>query len=236
MTIQNLQENLRAHIRSRIQRGELTGVALAQQAGVRQSHLSNFLNARRGLSLESIDRLLAGLRLEVLDLVPVDAMERRVRLPREADRLPVAVVSGRQGVGLARFTLEQVRETVKFPKAFLRRLRKRDACRRGDWVRFVVVALDAASARSLWPASAGGARILVDRCYTSLRPYRPPRPNLYAVWLRSGCMVGQLTVAGGHLIVRPRNPDLPVESLPMGLAHGFSDYVIGRVCHFAAEV
>jgi hypothetical protein len=63
MTIQDLQDQLRAHIRARIGRGELTGSALAHQASLPQGHLSNFLNSRRGLSLESMDRLMGALHL-----------------------------------------------------------------------------------------------------------------------------------------------------------------------------
>ena len=69
MTIQDLQDELRSQVRARIGRGELTGSGLAQDAGFPQGHLSNFLNARRGLSVESMDRLLDALGSGVLDLV-----------------------------------------------------------------------------------------------------------------------------------------------------------------------
>ena len=68
MRLQDLQDELRAHIRARIDRGELTGTGLSREAGFQQGHLSNFLNARRGLSLESMDRLLETLNIGVLDL------------------------------------------------------------------------------------------------------------------------------------------------------------------------
>ena len=58
MRLRDLQDRLRAHIRARISRRELTGSSLSRQAGFQQGHLSNFLNSRRGLSLESMDRLL----------------------------------------------------------------------------------------------------------------------------------------------------------------------------------
>src|SRR5215469_11105921 len=69
MKLHELQDQLRVHIRSRIGRKELTGIRLARAAGFPQGHLSNFLNARRGLSLESMDRLLQTLGIGVLDLV-----------------------------------------------------------------------------------------------------------------------------------------------------------------------
>ena len=77
MTFLTLQDQLRDHIRARIRRKELTGSGLARAAGFPQGHLSNFLNARRGLSLESMDRLLQTLGIEVLDLVSADDIQGR---------------------------------------------------------------------------------------------------------------------------------------------------------------
>lgn len=77
MKMQQLQARLRAIIWSRIHRGEVTGLALAREAGFQQAHLSNFLNSRRGLSLESMDRLLHAMQLGTLDLVEPDELYRR---------------------------------------------------------------------------------------------------------------------------------------------------------------
>ncbi len=49
--------------------GELTGLHLAQQAGFKQAHISNFLNRKRGLSLEGMDKVLSVQHLSVLDLL-----------------------------------------------------------------------------------------------------------------------------------------------------------------------
>ncbi len=78
MTLQDLQDKLRTHIRARIDRGELTGTGLSREARFQQGHLSNFLNARRGLSLESMDRLLETLNLSVLDLADLKDIEQQV--------------------------------------------------------------------------------------------------------------------------------------------------------------
>lgn len=77
MKLQDLQDQLRTHIRARIARGELTGVSLARAADFPQGHLSNLLNARRGLSLESMDRLLETLDIGVLDLVDAKDIHER---------------------------------------------------------------------------------------------------------------------------------------------------------------
>jgi hypothetical protein len=237
MRLLEFQDRLRAHIRARIDRRELTGVSLSLQAGLRQGHLSNFLNARRGLSLESMDRLLDALQISVLDLVDAEEIERRALCPPAAAGLEsIAIVSVEHAARLARFTPEQVGGTVSFRKAFLRRLRPNDVCNRGDWLRFVSVKLDPRAVRATFARSAAGATLLVDRHYTALDPYRQHHPNLYAVRLHSGCAVGYVSLAGDHLVVRPRNPQLPVEVTRINRTRSYSDYVVGRVCHVALEV
>ncbi len=237
MRLRDLQDRLRAHIRARINRRELTGSGLSRQAGFQQGHLSNFLNSRRGLSLESMDRLLDTLQIEVLDLVDADEIQRRALLPSESAGLEsIAVVSVEHAVRLPRFTPEQVGSTVSFRKAFLGKLKSNDVCGRSDWLRFVTLKLDPKTVRAMFPRSAAGATLLIDRHYTSLAPYRQHQPNLYAIRLQARCAVGYLSLAGDHLVLQPRNPQLPVEFARINRAKSYSDYIVGRVCHVAIEV
>ena len=237
MRLRDLQDRLRAHIRARISRRELTGSDLSRQAGFQQGHLSNFLNARRGLSLESMDRLLETLQIEVLDLVDAAEIQRRAPLPPGVAGLEsIAIVSPEHAARLPRFTSEQVGGTVTFRKSFLRRLKPNDVCDRGDWLRFVSIQLDPKTVRVMFPRSAAGATLLIDRHYTSLLPYRQQQPNLYAVRLQAHCAVGYVSLAGDHLVLRPRNPQLPVELARIERSRSYSDYIVGRVCHVALEV
>src|ERR1017187_8170869 len=84
MRISDLEDSLRTHVWARIHRGELTGLGLSRDAGFQQSHMSNFLNARRGLSPEAIDRLLDVLQLGFLDLA--DPEEFRLRALQRPER------------------------------------------------------------------------------------------------------------------------------------------------------
>ena len=237
MRLLDLQDRLRAHIRARIDRREWTGVSLSRQAGLQQGHLSNFLNVRRGLSLESMDRLLEALHIGVLDLVDAEEIERRVLRPPASGGLEsVAMVSLEHAARLPRFSAQHVGGTVSFRKAFLRRLRPLDVCHRADWLRFVAVKVDHNTLRAMFARGAAGATLLVDRHYTSLDPYRQHQPNLYAVRLASRCTVGYVALAGDHLVLRPRNPELPVELARISRTRGYSDYIVGRVCHVAIEV
>ena len=43
---------------SRIDREVLTAAVLARQTGLQQPHISNFLNSKRRLSLQALDRVL----------------------------------------------------------------------------------------------------------------------------------------------------------------------------------
>jgi hypothetical protein len=69
MKFRMLQENLRNILWERIDGGELTGLRLAGQTGFKQAHISNFLNRKRGLSLEGMDKVLNVQHLSVLDLI-----------------------------------------------------------------------------------------------------------------------------------------------------------------------
>src|SRR5271167_4709701 len=237
MRLLDLQDKLRSHIRARIGRRELTGSSLSRQAGFQQGHLSNFLNSRRGLSLESMDRLLETLQIEVLDLVDVGEIQRRAPLPSPGSAFEsIAVVSPEHATRLPRFTPEQVGGTVSFRKTFLRRLRPNDVCNRSDWLRFVIIKLDPKTVRAMFPRGAAGATLLIDRHYTSLDPYRQHQPNLYAVGLQARCAIASVSLAGDHLVLRPRNAQLSVELARINRAKSYCDYVVGRVCHVAFEV
>jgi len=235
MTIHDLQDQLRAHIRARIGRGELTGTTLARDAGFPQGHLSNFLNARRGLSVESMDRLLAALGIGILDLL--GDRERHAPDPssRKRGRVePVAMVSP-QHAALARFRDDQILGARNFPASFLRRLKAQAAIDRHDWLRFVLIQLNQRAAEELLP-SASCATLLIDRHYNSLQPYRRLRRNLYLVRTNGGCVVAYLSVCENCLVLQRRPPRQEIEIVRIENGRTYSDYIIGRICHVALEV
>lgn len=237
MRLNDLQDKLRAHIRDRIDRRELTGSGLSREAGFRQAHLSNFLNSRRGLSLESMDRLLETLNIGVLDLVDLREIQRRVSHPSAMYGFEsVAVVSGEHAARLPRFTPEQVRESVSFRTSFLRKLKANDAGDRREWLRFVLLKLDAEAAAGVLPRGRVETTLLVDRHYNSLEPYRRRQPNIYAVGAHARCLIGYASVADDYLVLRPQNPQSPVELVRIERGRSYSDYIVGRVCHVGFEV
>ena len=235
MTLQDFQNQLRVHIRARISRGELTGSALAREASLPQGHLSNFLNSRRGLSLDSMDRLMIALHLGVLDLTRGEELQAHRQKRRGRENLePVAVVSA-EHAALARFRADQVLETRNFNKSFLRRLRPQPAVDRSDWLRFVLIKLDRESSGGFFPRSIA-ITLLVDRYYNSLQPYRRFFPNLYALSLAGRCVAAYISVCDNCLMLRPREPRDPIEVVRIEPGRSYSDYIVGRICHVGMEL
>lgn len=127
---------------------------------------------------------------------------------------------------------------------------------RKNWTRFVLIKVDQKEGLSMWPRVGPGATLLIDRHYNSLRPYRKGERNLYAVRKGEGCTVkyvelregrpeaprpgsGQAGASGlgpgGVLVLRPHNPDYPVELLPIEEGQTYADLIIGRVAHVSVE-
>ncbi len=233
--MQDLQDQLRAHIRARIGRKELTGSGLARTAGFPQGHLSNFLNSRRGLSLESMDRLLLALGIGVLDLVSAEDVQQRALGRRSRDSVePVALVSA-ENAALARFRADQVLGTRSFSRSFLRKLRPRVAVDRRDWLRFVLIKLDESDGNGLFPFAIT-TTLLIDRHYSSLQPYRRTQPNLYAVRIAGRCVAAYISLCDNCLVLRAHSSQPEIEIIRIKRGRSYLDYVIGRVCHVGLEV
>ena len=237
MKFKALQENLRKLIRSRIEEGDLTGLKLAHQTGFQQAHISNFLNSKRSLSLEGMDKVLHVQRLSVLDLLdPAEINKRASILPPSEDEFEnIVLAEGVVAAGEPLITSEDVKDILKFKKSFLRRLRPSQQSLRDEWQRFVLVKVDARDGMSMYPRLLPGATVLIDRHYNSLAPYRKNEQNMYAVRKDGGATVKYVEMAENSLVLRPHNQSYPVSLLPIEEGKTFSDYIVGRICHIAIE-
>jgi hypothetical protein len=215
----------------------LTGSGLSRDAGFQQAHMSNFLNARRGLSPEAMERLLDVLQIDVLDLA--DAEELRLRAlqrPKRASSFDsVPLVSLRDAALSPGITPRQAQDSLKFRKRFLNRLKPDTIGDRSSWLRFIAVKADPDSARAMAPRLTPGAILLLDRHYNSLRPYHRGMQNLYAVHVGEQCVIRYIAVGSGRVILRPHNEQWPVELVEIGMGRGFPSYLVGRVSHIAME-
>jgi hypothetical protein len=239
MKFKVLQDNLRKMLWERIEAGDLTGLRLAQQTGFKQAHISNFLNKKRGLSLEGMDKVLVVQHLSVLDLLePSDVSKRATILPPSDDEFEnVLLVDPSAAATEPMVVNEHVHQILKFKKTFLEKLRPEMEGKRNseDWQRFVLIKADAEEALSMHPRLEPGSMLLIDRHYNSLKPYREGAFNLYAVLKRNTCIIRYVEAVGDHLILRPHNPSSPIELMAMEDGTSAPDYLIGRICHISIE-
>ena len=237
MKFRVLQENLRKTLCQRIEAGNLTGLHLAQQTGFKQAHISNFLNRKRGLSLEGMDKILTVQRLSVLDLIDPEEVNKRASIlpPGDDDFDNIVVtdpqVAAREGVIMGK----HVKEILRFKSSFLKRLREGMEADCSGWERFVIIKVDAQEGMSMYPRLLPGATVLLDRHYNSLVPYRRGENNMYAVRKNSTSTVRYVELSGNHLVLRPHNLAYPVEILTLEHGEKPTDYIVGRVCHVGAE-
>jgi len=237
MKFKILQDNLRKILWQRIEAGELTGLRLAQQAGFKQAHISNFLNRKRGLSIEGMDKVLQVQHLSVLDLLdPAEVNKRATILPPSSDDSEnVMLTDSSTAATQPLIASMHVKEILKFKKSFLHKLKAETEGDRSSWQRFVLIKLDARDAQAMSPRLAPEATLLIDRHYNSLKPYRKGEFNMYAVLKNDNCTIRYVELAGEHLILRPHNHSTPIEVLPIDEGKSPADYLVGRICQISFE-
>lgn len=236
MKFKTLQENLRRTISERIDEGGLTGLQLAEQTGFKQAHISNFLNRKRGLSVQGMDKVLNVQQLSVLDLLDPTEINKLAGIQASTQEgfENVALVEGRTVIRPLVWTAK-VKDVLKFKRSFLRKLRPEMEGDRDDWERFIVLRADARDGMSMYPRLLPGATLLIDRHYNSLKPYRKGESNMYAVLKNGACTIKYVEIAGSHLVLRPHNPAYPVEIQQIEKGKTATDYIVGRVCYVGIE-
>jgi transcriptional regulator with XRE-family HTH domain len=236
MNFQDLHELLRLELVRRIEQGTLTGSRLASQAGFQQAHISNFLNRKRALSLEGLDRVLTAQNLSIDQILPLEMAGARADESAAEQVEEVPIVSPSTAIHDSKIARTAIIETVPVVAARLNENRARPAPRRTQWERFVAVRVDAQQAAAMSPVLASGALAVIDRHYNSLAPYRANQPNLYAVRSGSMLMLRYVDFDERHLILRPFLREFPVQLIGLREGESPADYVVGRICLVVAEV
>ncbi len=227
MNFSQMHERLRLELMRRIQRGTLSVSLLARQTGFGQSHLSNFLNSRRQLSMEAIDRLLAAQHLTAADLLP--ALHSSLAMPFETERDSVPLVSHHSALFEPYIRAAAAQGWLHLPAGLLQTIRSRAANSRRAWQRFVAVRIPAADAIPMEPIILPEAIALIDRHYNSLHPYRPNRPNLLAIRNGGRLSIRYADFLANRLVLRPHRLDAPVELIDLAPNESPNDLVAGRV-------
>jgi len=237
MKFKALQDNLRRTLLARIEEGELTGLRLAEQTGFKQAHISNFLNRKRGLSVEGMDKVLNVQRLSVLDLLDPQEVNKRATVlpPSDEGFCKVALVEPEVATAEPLVTSMNVKDVATFRQSFLRKLRCETEGDRAHWERFVLIKVDAREGMSMYPRLLPGATVLLDRHYNSLKPYRKGEASMYGVAKNGTCTIKYVELAGRNLVLRPSNQAYPVEVMAMAAGKSPADYLVGRVCYVGIE-
>lgn len=240
MNFQDLHELVRLELVRRIERGVLTGSRLAQQVGFQQAHISNFLNRKRALSLEGLDRVLAAQDLRVEQILPLEmtaaAGEPATCLPEGDIVEPVPIVSPSSAMDDVSIAPTATIETLPVSSSRLYENRARPVARRGHWQRFVAIRTDAQQAAAMAPLLPPSAIAVLDRHYNSLAPYRANQASIYAIRFGPMLLLRHVDYDERHLILRPYVRELPVQLLPLAANESPGDYIVGRVCMVQSEL
>ena len=239
MNFQDLHELLRLELHRRIERGLLTGSRLASQAGFQQAHISNFLNRKRALSLEGLDRVLAAQNLTIDQILPLDlaaAAHNPNPNPTSDPTEIVPVVSLSAAMDEVRISPAAIIETIQVSASRLHDNRARPSARHAHWQRFLAIRADTQQAAAMDPLVSPGAIAVLDRHYNSLAPYRAHQPTLYAVRSGPALLLRFVDFDEGRLILRPWSRDFPVQLLPLATHETPADYIVGRVCLLFSEL
>jgi hypothetical protein len=227
MNFTQMHERLRQELLRRIQRGTVSVSLLARQTGFGQSHLSNFLHNRRQLSLEAMDLILAAQHMTAGDLLP--AIYQRDIVPADGEDSTVPVVSHTAALFEPFIRPSAAQSMLHLPSGLLQSIRTRVSNTRRAWQRFVAVRIPAADALPMEPLVLPEAITLIDRHYNSLMPYRPNRPNLYAVRHGSHLTLRYADFVANRLVLRPHNIAFPVDLLEVDPGVPPSELLVGRI-------
>jgi hypothetical protein len=234
MNFTQMHERLRLELVRRIQRGSLSVSLLARQTGYGQAHLSNFLRSRRYLSLDAVDRTLAAQHLSAADLLPTH--HRMKPSPADGESSTVPVVSHAVALFEPFVRPSAVLSLLHLPAPVLQPLRARASSSRRSWQRFVAVRVPSADALDMDPLVQPEAIVLVDRHYNSLVPYRPNRPNVYAVRQGSRLRISYVDFLSNRLVLRPHSIAFPVDLLEIEPGEAPADLLTGRVALILNEL
>jgi hypothetical protein len=204
-----------------------------------EAHISNFLNRKRSLSLEGLDRVLASQSLTIDQILPLDlAASHSPTHPSDPTEI-VPVVSPSAAMDEARISPPAIIETIQVSASRLNSNhanRVRTSTPRTHWQRFLGIRADTQQSAAMDPLVAPGAIAVLDRHYNSLAPYRAHQPTLYAVRCGAALLLRFVDFDEGRLILRPYSRAFPVQLLPLATHETPADYIVGRVCLVFSEL
>jgi len=227
MNLTQMHERLRIELLRRIQRGTLSISLLSRQTGMGKSHLSNFLHARRRLSLDGFDRMLSAQQMAAEDLLESGSSDGFAS--DNGDITFVPVVSHSTALFEPVIRPSAVQMTLNLPRGTIHALRPRTVASRRAWQRFVAIRIAYKDALPMEPLLYPDALAVIDRHYNSLIPNRAARPNLYAVRNGAHLTLRYADFGSSRLVLRPLSMAFPVDLIDMGPNASPGELIAGRV-------
>lgn len=235
-----LHERLRQRVLAEIREGKLTGLQLARAAGFRQAHISNFLNSKRGLSLEAMDAILRARGWKLSDLAPECAKSRQQRLSLRASSPGVSWIPlvDAGNCHASEIPYEAAKNALRVMSARLEKMAASPPNVRDSWVRFVALRVSAEDAEAMKPKLTRGAVAIVDRHAHvpgdrgAIFAVRVPLP---ARTLAAGAPAHKIVMryvdrVQREWVMRAENPAVTLEPLES------TAQIVGRVCMVVSEV
>jgi transcriptional regulator with XRE-family HTH domain len=227
MTIRQLHDRVRVELLRRIERGTLSVSLLARQTGMTQAHFSNFLHGQRSMSIDALDKVLNAIQMEVEDLLP---QKRGVLLDKQIGPSSAIPLVPHSVAIFEPYMRQSVVEMVlTYAASYTSGLDQRCANSRRQWERFVAIRIDAGDARGMEPVVTAGAVLLLDRHYTSFKPWREGTPNLYAARVGSQLLIRYAQFQADRVVLRPYRARAEAHVVEVGPGETASDVLVGRV-------
>ena len=231
MNFSQLHERVRIEVLRRIENGSLTATLLAHQIDCSAAHISNFLNRRRRLGIDALDKVLEAQFLNIADLLQESRLAHSPggRLPATADSDSVPLVEPSIAASSARIPSSAIVDVFKVQSRFLGNLRDRCSAERRKWDRFVAVKMWEEEAALMAPLLPANAIAFIDRHYNSSFAYVPGETTIYAVRIANRLRFRSVALLDRHLVLSARNPDHVPELLPLAQGRTSADVIVGRV-------
>jgi len=230
MTLSQLQERVRLELLRRIERGTLSVSLLARQAGFGQPHISNFLHGRKGLTLKTLEKIMAAQRLQIEDLLPSRSEASGV-LNKEQIEVVIWIPLVTHVVAMQDPYIRPSSTIKMLPFAgdAVRGLEARCSSARRQWDRFVAIRISAEDARAMEPVVEADAVVLLDRHYTSFLPFRQGGVNLYGARVGSQLVVRYAQFQGERVVLRAYQAKVKADVLETKPGEAANDLLVGRV-------
>ena len=224
----SLQERLRQRILAEIAAGELTGLELARATGFQQAHISNFLNRKRGLSLEAMDAILKVRQLTVATLLSGDnpGSSRRKTIHAAASELTYIPLVNAENCHASEVPYSEAKNALTVMSSRLKKLRPKVHTPRPHWLRFVALRVSAEDGRAMAPRLAHGAVVVIDRHSNAV----DQGPSMYLVEFRGKVALRYVERVGKELVLRAERVEHPLLKLESESA------IVGRVCWVIEEM